>query len=132
MEAVKLVSIIDDDPIYSFVTKRMIVSNNFSKNVVVYSDGQEALFGLADRATNQLELPDVIFLDLNMPVMDGWEFLEEFSQLNIQKHIVIYIASSSIDLNDLKRAKSFKNVSNYIIKPITSDKLNELISGLAA
>ena len=77
-------------------------------------------------------LPDVIFLDINMPIMDGWEFLEEYLRLKprIGKKIVIYVVSSSIDMRDLDRARSISEVSDYIIKPISNKRLVSIFSQL--
>ncbi|PLB17916.1 MAG: Two-component response regulator [Flavobacteriaceae bacterium FS1-H7996/R] len=77
-------------------------------------------------------LPDVILLDLNMPVMDGWEFLEEFISLKpkLEKKIPIYIVSSSNDPADIMKAKSISEVTDFIIKPVTEAKFVEMIQGL--
>jgi CheY-like chemotaxis protein len=79
------------------------------------------------------KLPDIIFLDLFMPIMDGWGFLNEFILLrpNLKKKITIYIVSSSIDPADLQRAKSFSDVTDFIIKPITEKKIINTIKELA-
>ncbi|MGB3145956.1 MAG: response regulator, partial [Maribacter sp.] len=77
-------------------------------------------------------LPEVIFLDLNMPIMNGWEFLEEFEKLpnhNLKKAI-IYIISSSVDPRDLERFKNYRQVNNYILKPITPNDLEAVITAI--
>jgi CheY-like chemotaxis protein len=74
-------------------------------------------------------LPEVIFLDLSMPIMDGWQFLEEYILLEpeIEKEINIYVISSSISPEDLKKAKGINVVTDFIVKPITKEKLMEVI-----
>jgi CheY-like chemotaxis protein len=74
------------------------------------------------------KLPEIIFLDLNMPVMDGWEFLGEFVKIknNFDKKISLYVVSSSIDPRDLERAKSFNLVTDYLIKPIELKKFEKI------
>ena len=67
----------------------------------------------------------VLFLDINMPVMNGWEFLERFEELDpsIKKRLKIYILSSSVDKRDIERAKANKNVVHYLIKPLTKETI---------
>ena len=71
-------------------------------------------------------LPDAILLDLNMPVMDGWQFLDEFIHLPIKKEISIFIMTSSIDPADIEMAKKYDVIKDYIMKPITANKLDML------
>ncbi len=119
------VCIIDDDPIYIFTTRKIMEMGNFSSYIEVFKNGKEALEALKPRVEANENIPEVIFLDLNMPIMDGWQFLEEFMTPNTQK-IIIYIVSSSIDPADLNKAKQYSLVTNYIVKPITPDKLKGL------
>ncbi|MCO5949972.1 response regulator [Mucilaginibacter sp. RT5R15] len=73
-------------------------------------------------------LPEVILLDLNMPVMDGWEFLDEFTKVPPAKKIIIYIVTSSIDPADVEKAKQYEAISQYIVKPVTVDNLKEILN----
>ena len=75
-------------------------------------------------------LPDIIFLDINMPFMDGWQFLEEYTKIKptLSKQIVIYVVSSSISEYDIERARNNSNVSDYFVKPITVDTYKTLIA----
>ena len=75
---------------------------------------------------------EIIFLDINMPIMDGWQFLEEYIKLNpkIGKKIVIYICSSSISPDDINKAKEISAVTDYIIKPVSKDMLAEILTKL--
>jgi len=129
MDAINSIYIIDDDHIFTFITERMITSNHYSEKVNVFSNGEDAINQIKYNLENDGELPDVIILDLNMPIMDGWEFLEHFNELDIQKRITIYIVSSSIDIQDIERVREYEKVSNYLIKPITAEKLVDLIAG---
>jgi CheY-like chemotaxis protein len=87
---------------------------------------------LEENKSNPEALPEIILLDLSMPVMDGWQFLDAFTKLNpkIGKKITIYICSSSISPDDVTRSKTISAVTDYIIKPITKDKLIEMIAKL--
>lgn len=125
MNKVRICCIIDDDPIFIYGTKRIMKEVSFSDTIFEYYNGQEALEGLSEISESGEPMPEVIFLDLNMPIMNGWEFLEEFDKLPIhsEKKIIIYIVSSSVDPRDLERVKDFRQVDNYILKPITPNDL---------
>ncbi|MEH6619819.1 response regulator [Maribacter arcticus] len=130
MKKVQVCCIIDDDPIFIYGTKRIIEKVDFCNKIIVYNNGQEAIDGIYELIKTKEQLPDVILLDINMPVMDGWEFLVEFKKLQnlFSKKIHIYIASSSVDPRDIERVKNYKEVSDYILKPITPDDLGKIIS----
>jgi len=102
---------------------------------LIFKNGLEALEYFKIILTNMSEekLPDIIFLDLNMPVMDGWEFLGEFIKIKNQfdKKITLYVVSSSIDPRDLERAKSFNLVTDYLIKPIELKKFEKIFDRVA-
>ncbi|MGY0391872.1 response regulator [Bizionia sp. KMM 8389] len=123
---INTVCIIDDDPIYVFGTKKIMESLNFCKNFLVYKNGKKALDYLIPKLETNATLPDLILLDLNMPILDGWQVLDEIIKIQTKRKIKIYIVSSSIDSRDLQRAKEYDLVSNYIIKPFSAEKLNEL------
>ena len=131
MKNVKVCCIIDDDPIFIYGTKRIMKEVDFAENIIVYSNGQEAVDGLKEIINEKGILPEVIFLDLNMPIMNGWEFLDEYKncQHDESKKTIIYIISSSVDPRDLERVKHYNQVDTYILKPITPDDLAKIISG---
>ncbi len=119
---IELACIIDDDRIYVNLVKKIIEIKKLSQNLIIFKNGKEALdyFKAILGNISENRLPDIIFLDLNMPVMDGWEFLSEFVKIknNFNKKITLYVVSSSIDPRDLQREKSFNLVTDYLIKPI--------------
>ena len=122
------VFIVDDDKIFVFLTKKTIEATEIQTEVTVFGDGEEAIDYLKQVSDKLTLLPDIICLDLSMPIMDGWEFLEEFTSLKtrIDKKIILYLVSSSISPHDIERAKNISVVSDFIIKPIVKEKIIEL------
>ncbi|MDT0689749.1 response regulator [Salegentibacter sp. F188] len=129
-QKVGLACIIDDDKIYVNLVKKIIEIKQLSENLLIYKNGKEALDYFEHILGNMTEdrLPEIIFLDLNMPVMDGWEFLNEFIKIKnyFNKKITLYVVSSSIDPRDLERAKSINLVTDYLIKPIELKKFEKI------
>lgn len=127
MHRIKLACVIDDDPIYIFAIKRLFKRKNFTSNFIIYNNGNEAFKGIKERLKNGEQLPDIILLDINMPVMDGWQFLEDYKTLKIEKKIPIYVTSSSIKKSDVEKAQGDNFVRNYVNKPINKENLDFLI-----
>ena len=123
--------LIDDDPTFIFLTRKIISSAGYPTHVDECNDGQEAVEYLQLHVESSDLLPDIIFLDLSMPVMDGWEFLKEYVLLEplLKKKIALYIVSSSISPHDVERAKSFEIVKEFIIKPLNKTRVSEILSG---
>lgn len=132
MKKINIACIIDDDPIFVYGVKKVMNIINFCDNIMVFRNGQEALDNLKAIITSDDALPDVIILDLNMPVLDGWQFLDQFIKIPCKKKIVLYIASSSVDPADTLKAKSYEIVSDYIIKPISIKKLTSVLNDFKA
>ncbi|MHA7056200.1 response regulator [Aquimarina sp. M1] len=128
MKKFNVACVIDDDPIFVFGVKRVMQVIDFCNTIMVFRNGQEALDNLSAIISKKESLPDVIILDLNMPILDGWQFLDEFTKIPCEKKITIYIASSSVDPEDTLRAKSYEMVSNYIVKPISIDVLKDILN----
>ena len=126
MRKIKLTYLIDDDEIYIFTAKKLINKTDFSEEVKFFYNGKEALEAIKSKLYNEEELPEVILLDLNMPIMDGWQFLDEFIRIKTKKTIKVFIVSSSVNPVDLERAKTYNMVSNYTVKPISREKLKEI------
>ena len=87
MKKIDLACIIDDDPIFVFGIKKMMELSEFCNGFIVYKNGHEALNNLKAIVSSGGKIPDVILLDLNMPILDGWQFLEEFTKVPCPKKI---------------------------------------------
>lgn len=124
------VALIDDDKIFQLIASRSIRAGNFQGKILQFNNGEEALEFLEQHADNHDELPDVIFLDINMPVVDGWGFMEDYIQLKprLKKTIRVYMISSSVDSRDISRAKSFEDIREYISKPVSQQKFAEILA----
>lgn len=122
------VYIIDDDPVYLYMLDRIIKECNFSKNIFPFNNGSPALAKLSDPDLSVGELPDVIFVDLSMPVMNGWEFLEKVAEIGIlkKKNIKIILISSSINPREIEMIEKYPLVTKYIVKPITPSDLEAI------
>jgi CheY-like chemotaxis protein len=129
MKQKKQVCIIDDDPIQIFLIKKLIELTCCVKEIIAYKDGKEAFEGLKERHGKGCKCPDLIFLDINMPIWDGWEFLKEFKELNIYLDSEIYILTSSLSIEDFEKATFYGLQNNYLSKPLDKEKLNQIVSG---
>jgi len=120
----KRIYIIDDDPIYKLVTQKLIEKTKLFSETKEFKNGNEAINYF--EATT--DLPDILLLDIEMPEMDGWEFLDAFCKLEkkINKESTVYIASSSIALEDKLKAQKYKCVKDFLSKPINLDKLQKI------
>lgn len=123
------VAVVDDDKIFQLITNKTLSTITEVDRVQQFYNGEEALIYLQENAGMPDKLPDVILLDINMPVVDGWSFLKDYADIHDQlsKSISIYMVSSSIDPKDIERASSTPMVREYIIKPIAKDKLVEVV-----
>lgn len=129
MKKIDTFCIIDDDDIYQFTTSLLLKKTDLVNKIIVFSNGLKAINFLKDEIGNKENIPDILFLDVNMPVMDGWEFLEEYLLIKpmLPKTVVIYMVSSSVDERDVLKAKSISALSGYMVKPISSQNIMEVI-----
>jgi CheY-like chemotaxis protein len=128
MHTVKRILLIDDDPVSNFINHTLIKTIGPPHDVVVAEDGQQGLDILVAEANAGRSLPDVILLDINMPVVDGFQFLTKLNSLGIMPDIGkrISILSSSHSQSDKRRANSL-GITSYFIKPMTVDDVRKLL-----
>ncbi|MDW7692096.1 response regulator [Flammeovirgaceae bacterium SG7u.111] len=130
MKKIDLACIVEDDPMHLFITQNYIELSGLVEKIIVCENGKEAYSTLKIMIQNSEKLPEIIFLDLNMPVWDGWQFLDEFTQIPIEQKITIYILTSSNNEEDIKRAERYSLTSNYLIKPIDQSRLKNVLTEL--
>ncbi|MBD8487578.1 response regulator [Echinicola sp. CAU 1574] len=116
--------LIDDDPINNLINKRLISKMNLSSNVEEFLEAENALEQIIALGHNKKLL---ILLDINMPVMNGWDFLDQYEQNCTGRDDVILMLSSSIDFQDRKKSEEYLSVQGFIEKPLTSQKLVETL-----
>ncbi len=124
------VALVDDDDIYQFISLKSLQAIKATREIYQFLSGDAALKYLREKSGDTQALPDIIFLDINMPRTDGWMFIEEFKKLkaNLAKQITIYMVSSSIDQNDIRKAKATEEVADYVFKPISTEKFSSLLN----
>lgn len=118
--------LIDDDEIFVFVLRKLLQKCGRFEEVINISNGQDAIEKLQKQFAENKKLPDLIFLDLNMPVLDGWQFLDEAEKLPFRHLLEIHIISSSIDVREIEKSKEYSTVKSFVSKPVSLEWLNNL------
>lgn len=126
MSEIGLTYIVDDDPLYNFGTKKIIEITSFTKKALFFLNGEEAWEDFQQRIEKDEPMPDVIFTDINMPLMNGWQLLDKIGSVSYDHPIKIFVISSSINQDEMDKAKKYDYVSDYIVKPLTLDKVKTL------
>ena len=123
-------AVVDDDEVFQLIIRKQIEMNDLKCEIVQFLNGKDILDFLIENHDNQQDLPDIIMLDVNMPIMDGWEFLDTYRDLSpdIRKKIRLYMVTSSVIQSDIDKAKRDKNILRFISKPISNQQLAEILS----
>ena len=120
----KTIVVVDDHVLIAKALQGII--NNFAAFEVIYvcENGKD----LINKFASNCKIPDIILLDISMPIMDGWDFMDNYAKIKPQlsKKITVYMVSSSINDEDIKRAKAIADITDYVVKPVSYDKLLEL------
>ncbi|HTM98298.1 MAG TPA: response regulator [Pedobacter sp.] len=122
--------VIDDDDINIFIIKKIVEKTGFDIEMVARNNGQQALDYLNETISQKKALPSLVLIDINMPVMNGWEFIEAYEELSIEQKVDMYILSSSVYENDIEKTKGYKTVRGFISKPLSMERLTELIKAI--
>lgn len=124
MYSFDLIVLIDDDPINNLINKRLIVKLNLSPAVIEFLEAEKALSYI--ESTEEIK-KTLILLDINMPVMNGWDFLGHYAKLEDRRQDMIIMLSSSIDHQDRQKSREFKYVRGFIEKPLTREKIAKIL-----
>lgn len=120
--------IIDDSDVDTYITNILIKNNKIAKEVLIFENGLKAIEYFETNKNNPSTRPDIIFLDLYMPLVDGFQFLDLLDEIDpdIVKKCKVCILTSSIDNNDIVKSKLYNNIFTFISKPISAEILNSL------
>lgn len=118
------VFIVDDDKMITLVHKKMILKSNFHADPMSFPNGKEALDYILHN--NVSDKTYCILLDINMPVMNGWEFLDAINLHKIESRILVFMITSSVDNADKEKAKTYPDVIDFLEKPVSVNRLEEL------
>ena len=126
------VLLIDDDHIFQFITRKALQATGYTNKIQICSNGEEACKFLQANLKNADEMPDIILLDVNMPVMNGWEFLKAYKSFQpfLNKEIHIFLVTSSMNDADKKLSIQFNTVEDYIVKPLMKERLSEILEAV--
>lgn len=127
LNKIDLAYIIDDDEIIIYLTGALLKKEEFCNRTETFTDGLQAIKRLKSAMEKQEQLPQVILFDLNMPVMDGWEFVEEYLKLGIDQSIPLFVFTSSINPADKEKSFSYSSIKGFIQKPLTKQKLDKIL-----
>jgi CheY-like chemotaxis protein len=127
MRKIKRVLLIDDDYITNSIHEALIRRYNLADHVEIYDDSTEALSFLQKLNEQDSKTPELILLDIQMPKMNGFEFLDEFEKMPVSKKIVVFLLTTSFHPADMQRARKY-NLYGYINKPLNQEKLISMFS----
>lgn len=125
----KRIWIIDDDELFIMITRNNIRKSGIPVITEDFKNGKDSLNVLKERVLSGENIPNIILLDLNMPLLDGWEFLDELKHMpdESRRRIKIYICTSSIDPKDLKRAETISDVTSFLEKPVNTEVVLKIV-----
>lgn len=126
-EKIELAYIIDDD----ITTIELVKMNNdrfgFCERLVTFTDPVLANHSINEAIDKGVDVPQMILLDINMPVMDAWDFLDKMNDVLVESGVSVFILSSSINPEDMEKSKQYSSVLKYILKPLSLDKIGTML-----
>ncbi len=127
-----MIFIIDDDMFFQFILRKRIENLSGHEEVRSLMNGLEALNSFKEILEQNGQLPHIVFLDINMPLLDGWQLLDALLELkpDIDKYVRIYLCSTSLDASDKMRAEKYHIIKEFLIKDINDDVLDKIVKGI--
>jgi len=124
----KNILLVDDDSVFNFINSTVISSAGLASEIQTAQNGEEALTFFNHPVSHKKGIPEVVLLDLNMPIMDGFEFIQAFQRLDFpgKDKVIIIVVTSSMNPDDIRRAKSF-GIKHYLTKPISEEGIQTAI-----
>lgn len=133
MKSPSNIMLIDDDEIFTYIIKKIIEESDIAEHINIFNNGRDAINYLSEVANDMVLLPKVIFLDLNMPLLDGWGFLDEYIRLKpkLCRKINLYVITSSVSHYDHEKSKEYSDITDFIVKPLAKEKFIAIIKKLS-
>jgi len=131
MNKLREICLIEDDKIQVFLASKFITKTNLVEYISSFKNGKEAYDEMLERLESNKLFPDIIFLDINMPVWDGWSFYEAFTQLKNADKVSIFILTSSVSDYDVNKAEQFGLKDKYLAKPLSFSTIEKIVTELS-
>ncbi|MFA9213881.1 MAG: response regulator [Candidatus Methylacidiphilales bacterium] len=125
MYKIKTICIINDDDIFTFILKKSITKLNVCGQVITFSNGQEAMDAFS---ISGAVVPEIILLDINMPIMDGWGFLSEFEIIKTNEKVDIYLISAHVSDEDCLKVKTNKRITGILSDPTDNETIMKIVN----
>ncbi len=126
MKKISVACLIEDDPVQVFLVSKLLELSKKVDETWIFKNGKDAHEGLKEKYEATGALPNLILLDINMPIWDGWEFLKEFRNLELPFTGKVYILTSSLSTEDFQKAEEYKLSDKYLKKPLKINELNNV------
>ena len=130
MKRINRILLVDDDEPTNFLNKHIINKYELAEEIVVKHNGAEALEYLTSAVDGKYPTPDIILLDINMPVMDGWEFIDEYKNVDeaIRAKVIVFMLTTSLNPDDEAKAATIKEINAFLNKPLTQKEILEIFN----
>jgi two-component system, CitB family, response regulator MalR len=127
MKPVKTILIVDDDLMVNMVTERLLLRHNKDYKIVTFTNPVKALESLKEKYSNHESLPDIVLLDIRMPELTGFEFLDKLKESELFDSLQVIMYTSSAAVADQEKSQVYKNVIGYMQKPFSVNLFNEIL-----
>lgn len=129
MKKLDTILLIDDDPATNFLHKYVLEKESCAENIISFQNAEEAIEYIKETIEKGFHFPELIFLDINMPRMNGWEFIEAYNKISKHNKIskIVVMLTTSLDTRDREKAESIKEINEFLSKPLTPEKIHQVL-----